>query len=144
MPSKLQSEEDVRKSESSVRTERLRLMNGIEALVHFSAWFEDVLGTEKCFSGRGGLDPKCSWTLHLCGRKLFYSIVLDGGFVFVSVQPMDSGEPLETLLVVGDCSEHWRQVCRLIQALERSGIESLKSRPIELGTPGSPDSWVIS
>jgi hypothetical protein len=119
-------------------------MKGIEALVRFSAWFEDVLGAEKFYSGRGGLDPRSSWTLQLCGQKLFYSIKLDGGFIFVSVQSMDSEDSFENLLTVGDCTDGWNHVASLIRGLERSGLNDLKSRPIELGTPGSPDSWVIA
>jgi hypothetical protein len=43
-----------------------------------------------------------SCTLEACGRFLAYVIKLDGGFVFIRVQPMDSGDSLETLLRVGD------------------------------------------
>jgi hypothetical protein len=32
---------------------------------------------------------------------------------------------------------------KLVAALERGQIKSLK-RPIEIGEPGSPDSWVIA
>jgi hypothetical protein len=118
-------------------------MNGIEALVHLSAWFEDSLGAEQLFSGRGGLDPRCSWSLHLCGRSLFYAIVLDGGWIFVSAQPMDGGDPMEKLITVGDTTKGWQSVASLIRTLERSGLQSL-TRPIEIGTPGHPDSWVIA
>ena len=79
----------------------------------------------------------------MSGRYLFYSIFLDGGFVAVSVQPMDSGDSLEKLMSLADGPDGWKTVCRLLCALERSGLTCLTSKPIELGTPGSPDGWVI-
>jgi hypothetical protein len=50
---------------------------------------------------------------------------------------------LERLLTIGDGPDGWQTICRLVAALERSGIKSLTPKPIELGTPGLPDSWVI-
>ena len=56
---------------------------------------------------------------------------------------MDTGEPLDTLVTVGDCPDGWRTIARLVEALEQSGIKSLKERPIQLGEPGSSDCWAI-
>ena len=55
---------------------------------------------------------------------------------------MDAGDPLECLLTVAD-GPGWPVACKLVAALERGQIKSLK-RPIEIGEPGSPDSWVIA
>jgi hypothetical protein len=74
---------------------------------------------------------------------LFYSVLLDGGFVFLSAQPMDLGDSLERLVAVGDGSDGWQTICHLIVTLERSGITSLTPKPIQLGEPGSPDCYVI-
>ena len=90
------------------------------------------------------LDPAHSCTLEIAGRHLFYSILLDGGFVFLSVQPMDCGDCMERIVGVGDGPDGWQTICRLVAALERSGITSLTPKPIQLGEPGLPDCWVIS
>ena len=79
----------------------------------------------------------------MCGRHLAYSIIIDGGFVFISAQPMDCGDAPDVLLSIGDCADGWQTVCRFIRTLERSGIASLKRRPIELGE-GGRDSWIIA
>jgi hypothetical protein len=122
---------------------KLMSMNGVAAMVHAAVWLDDVLGMEILSIGRGGLDRKDSCTLEVCGCHLAYSIVIDGGFIFVYAQPMDSAEPLELFFSIGDEAEGWRTVCRFVRAFERSGIRSLKDRPIELGDIGR-DGWVIA
>ena len=119
-------------------------MNGVSAMVRAALWLENTAGLETLAIGRGGLEPKDSCPLEMSGRHLFYVIKMDGGFVFVSVHPMDLGDSPEKLMIVADGPDGWETVCRLLCALERSGITSLTPRPIELGTPGSPDSWVIA
>jgi hypothetical protein len=118
-------------------------MEGVAAMVRAAVWLENRAGLETLNIGRGALDRKDSCTLELSGRHLFYSVLLDGGFVFLSVQPMDCGDSLERLVGVGDGSDGWKTICRLVAALERSGLKSLTPKPIQLGTPGLPDSWVI-
>jgi hypothetical protein len=119
-------------------------MNGVAAMAHAAVWFDDVLGMEILSIGRGGFDPGESRTLRVCGRFLSYQIYLDGGFIFVSSpQSMDLGEEAQTpLFSIGDTKEAWPIVCRFVQALERSGITSLKEKPIEIGE-GGRDSWII-
>ena len=119
-------------------------MEGVAAMVRAAVWLENRGGLETLNIGRGALDRKDSCTLELSGRHLFYSILLDGGFVFLSAQPMDLGDSLERLLAVGDGPEGWKTLCHLIVALERSGITSLTPKPIQLGEPPGPDCWVIS
>jgi hypothetical protein len=116
--------------------------SGIAAMVRAALWCERVLGLELLGIGREGLAPRESCVLEMCGRCLFYSILLDGGFVFLSAQPMDSGDSLEKLVTVGDCADGWRTVCRLVEALEHSGITSLHPRPLELGEM-DPNGFVI-
>jgi hypothetical protein len=47
------------------------------------------------------------------------------------------------LFNIGDGPTGWTTIRRFLQALERSGLKSLRSRPIQLGEPGSPDCFVI-
>ena len=119
-------------------------MNGVSAMVRAALWLENNAGLETLAIGRGGLEPKDSCTLEMSGRHLFYVLKMDGGFVFVSVQSMDRGESLEKLMIVADGPDGWTTCCRLVVALERSGIASLTPKPIQLGEPGSPDCFVIS
>ena len=80
----------------------------------------------------------------MSGRFLSYQIILDGGWIFVSTfQSMDLGEePQVPLFSIGDTKESWPIVCQFVQALERSGLASLKERPIEIGD-GGKNSWLI-
>jgi hypothetical protein len=118
-------------------------MKGVAAMVRAAVWLENRAGLETLNIGRGALDRKDSCTLELSGRHLFYSVLLDGGFVFLSAQPMDCGDSLEKLVAVGDGPTGWQTICHLIVALERSGITCLTPKPIQLGEPGSPDCFVI-
>ena len=112
-------------------------------MVRAALWLETKAGLETLAIGREGCAPAHSCTLEMSGRHLFYSLLLDGGFLFLSAQPMDLGDCLERLVTVADGPEGWQTICRLVAALERSGLRSLTPKPIELGTPGMPDSWVI-
>jgi hypothetical protein len=115
---------------------------GIGGMVKCGCWLEDQVGVEVMSIGREALDRKDSCTLIAAGKSLCYSVMLDGGFIFLSVCLMDKGDRPQQLLSVGDCSKGWETIARLIGALERSGCRSLQ-RPIEIGESG-PDSWVIA
>jgi hypothetical protein len=114
----------------------LKLMSGnfgVSAMVRCVLWLEDKLGLETLNIGRQALARKDSCTLEICGAHLFYTVVIDGGFVFVLAQAMDApAGSLESLLSVGDTPEGWRTICKLIAALERHPVKSLE-RPIEAG-----------
>ena len=71
---------------------------------------------------------------------LAFEIVLDGGFIFISAQVCDRGDPPELLVSFPDGPQGWTDTCQLISALERSKIRSLQ-RPIEAGT--GPGGFVI-
>jgi hypothetical protein len=118
-------------------------MDGVAAMVRAAVWLEIRGGLEVLNIGRGALDRQETCTLDLFGRHLFYSVLLDGGFVFLSAQPMDCGDSLERLVAVGDGPEGRKTLCHLIVAFERSGIPSLTPKPIQLGEPGSSDCFVI-
>jgi hypothetical protein len=119
-------------------------LEGVAAMVRAAVWLENRAGLETLSIGRGALDRKDSCTLELSGRQLSYCVYMDGGFVFLSAQSLDSCDPLERLLGVGDGPEGWKTICRLIAVLERSGISSLTPKPIQLGQPPGPDCWVIA
>jgi hypothetical protein len=100
-------------------------------------------GRKSWASGGAAFAPKDSCKLEMTGRWPAYDVTLEGGWIFLSIQLMDQGDPPESPLSVGDGSEGWRTSCKPIAALERNQINSLSPRPIEIGEPGSPDSWVI-
>jgi hypothetical protein len=60
----------------------------------------------------------------------------------VAADSLDEGEPPQSLFNVGDTPAGWTDVRRFVQALERSGVTSLRERPIRIGESG-PDSYVI-
>jgi hypothetical protein len=60
----------------------------------------------------------------------------------VSGGSLDEAE-LQPIFNVGDGPAGWTTVRKFVQALERSGIKSLKERPISIGEVGSIDAFVI-
>jgi hypothetical protein len=119
-------------------------LHGVAGLVQIAVYLEQRVGLEALHIGRGGLDPKDSCTLELCGRHLFYVVLLDGGFVFLAAQSMDAAEDsLERLLSVGDTPEGLQTIGRFLCALERSGLSSLSPKPIQIGEAPGPNCWVI-
>lgn len=118
-------------------------MDGVAAMVRAAVWLE--ISWRAGGSKHRSRCPQSTGDLYLrsFGRHLFYSVLLDGCFVFLSAQPMDCGDSLERLVAVGDGPEGWKTLCHLIVAFERSGIPSLTPKPIQLGEPGSSDCLVI-
>ena len=119
------------------------MSDGVAAMVKCATWCDRRLGLDVAAIGRSGLDRKDTCTLQMSGRNLFYSVTLDGGFIFFYAQPMDTGDPLEQLVSVGDTKDGWDVVSKLLQALEHSGIAKLQPRPLVLGEVG-PDCIVIA
>jgi hypothetical protein len=76
----------------------------------------------------------------MTGRFLFYDITLDGGWIFLSAALMDRSDPREFLFSVGDGAQGWQDVCRVVAAMERSGIQSLV-RPFHVGSDEGPNSF---
>jgi hypothetical protein len=113
-----------------------------QACSHAGAWLSNRLDLEVMSCGRSADDPTESLRLEMAGRFLAYDITLDGGFVSVSAQPMDKGDPPEMLLKVGDTLPEWRTMCKLMTALKRNQIKTLLPRPLEIGGSG-PDAFVI-
>ena len=117
--------------------------SGVSAMVHAACWSADRLDLEILSIGRAGDAPPHSCKLEMCGPFLFYDITLDGGWIFLSAQLMDRGDPPESLASFGDGPDGWRQVCSIVRCLEREQIKSL-AKPIELGGGSGPNGWVIS
>ena len=118
---------------------------GISGLVRATIWFEDCLDLQTLSISRAALQRKDSFTLETCGKFLFYSITIDGGFTNLDVTPMDQAEESQRqrLLTIGDTKQGWSDLCRLVQALERNQIRDVSVRPLEIGEAGNRDAWVI-
>ena len=115
---------------------------GISGMVRSAAWLDDRLGVEVLSIGRSPTGPE-DCALELCGSQLLVRVTIQGGWIWVSACSLDQGEAPEPLFNVGDGPQGWTDVRRFVQALERSGITSLKQRPIRIGG-GGPDSFVIA
>ena len=114
--------------------------DGVSGMIRCALWLEMQIGLGILGIGRGALDRKDSCTLQASGRHLAYWVVLDGTFVFLSAQVLDACDPSEQLMSIGDTKEGWETIGKVIGALERHNIKSLK-RPIEAGT--GPNGYVI-
>jgi hypothetical protein len=79
----------------------------------------------------------------LAGRQLFVRITLRGGWVWLYACSMNEPEP-QLIFNVGDTPSGWTTARKFAQALERSGVKSLRERPVEIGEPGSANSLVIA
>jgi hypothetical protein len=91
------------------------------AMARAAEWLETSVGLDVERISRGGLDRKDCFTLRASGAHLAYIAKLDGGWVFFSAQPMDSGGEAECLLRAANGPEGWSTICRLVRSLERSG-----------------------
>jgi hypothetical protein len=56
---------------------------------------------------------------------------------------MDGAERPELLFNTADGPAGWTTTRRFVAALERSGVTSLRERPVKIGVSGSPDCFVI-
>ena len=118
--------------------------HGVSAQIRVAIWAERRLGLDISAIGRSGFDRKDTCTLQLGGKNLFYSITIDGGFTFFYAQQMDTGDPLEHIVTVGDTRDGWDILCRLLEALEHSGISSLHPRPLHVGSETGAGAFVIA
>ena len=116
--------------------------SGLGAMVYAGAWLSTRFDLEVLSFGRAGDAPLQSCKLEMVGRFLAYDLTLDDGWIFVSAQPMDKGDPPELLLKISDSLENWRTVVKLISACEHNRIKALFPRPLEIGGVG-PNSFVI-
>ena len=73
--------------------------------------------------------------MELSGSQLLIRVALRSTWIWVSACGMDEPERLEFLFNIGDTPPGWVLVRRFVAALERSGIKTVRERPIELGQP---------
>ena len=116
--------------------------SGISGLVRSAAWLDYTAGMEVLFIGRSADGPE-DCALELCGSQLLVRVTIQGGWLWVHVGSLDKAERPELLFNVGDGHDGWTTVRRFIMALERSGVRSLKERPIRIGE-GGPNSFTIA
>jgi hypothetical protein len=94
--------------------------------------------------GHNAFAPEESYRLEAAGAHLLYCIVFDGaGGLSLSVVPLDRPAPPDLLLRAVDDPAGWATLRRLCSALEQNEIKALHPRPIEVGTPGDDNAWVI-
>ena len=117
--------------------------SGIAGLVRSCAWLDSVAGVEVLSIGKAAFS-KDDCTAELVGTQLLFHLGLRGGWIWVSACGMDEPDPPELLFSVGDGPKGWVVVRQFLLTLERSGLASLKKRPIRLGSGGGPDSWTIA
>ena len=112
-------------------------------MVRSAVWLEDRLGVEVLSIGRSACGKE-DCALELVGSQLLVRVTLQGGWIWVHAGSLDEGEAPELLFNVGDGHEGWTTARKFVMALERSGIRSLKERPIHLGNDSGPDAWTIA
>ena len=117
--------------------------SGVSGMVRSAAWLDNRLGVEVLSIGRSATGPE-DCALELCGSQLLVRVTLQGGWIWVSACSLDEGETPEPLFNIGDGHSGWTTVRSFVMALERSGITSLKERPIHIGNDSGPDSWTIA
>jgi hypothetical protein len=101
-----------------------------------AAWFEHTVGLEVLFIGRPA-NSREDCVLELSGRQLL-RIAIRGGWIWVSACSMDEPGQPQLLFNVADGPQGWTTVRRFVQALERTGIKSLRERPVEIGGGSGP------
>jgi hypothetical protein len=117
--------------------------SGVPAMLRSALWLDLTCGLQVLSIGRVSGLERADCVMELNGSQLLVRVSLMGGWVWLSAVGLDEGEQPQPICNFGDTPEGWRDVCKLVQALERSGITSLKERPIHIGEGGTPDSYVI-
>jgi hypothetical protein len=115
---------------------------GVAAMVKGAVWLDATVGMEVLHIGRSATGPE-DCAMDICGSQLLVRISLQGGWLWLSACGLDEAAGPEPICNFPDTPRGWRDVCRLVQALERSGLASLKERPIHIGDPGSRDAYCI-
>ena len=118
------------------------LLSSVWRMVQCGRHLEENYGLETQFLGRRGLDRPESFRLEMTGKFLAYYVQIDGGWVNLRLQLMDSGEEPELIVTVADGPPGWKRIYHLMCRLEEEEIKSLQ-KPIRIGEIGS-DGIVIS
>ena len=107
-------------------------------------WLNMACGLEILSLGRVTGLERADCILELVGSQLLLRLELRGTWIWLSAYGLDEGgsEP-EAICNFGDTPQGWLDVCKLVQALERSGVKSVRDRPVKIGETGSRDCYVI-
>ena len=117
--------------------------SGIAGMVNSSLWLERVAGTETISIGHSAFS-RAECAMELCGRAFSYWLELRASWLWVSVREMDNAsDSPDVFFNTAPDAEGWAAVRRFIAALERSGLKSLKERPIRIGAQEGPNSFLI-
>ena len=117
--------------------------SGVSGLLRTALWLNSVCGLEVLSMGRSATGKE-DCALEIVGSQLLVRIVIAGGWVWLSAGSFDEGEQPQPICNFGDGPQGWSDVRRLVAALERSGIKSLRDRPVKIGETGSLDCYVIA
>ena len=112
-------------------------------MLQSALWLDMTCGLEVLNIGRVSGLERANCTMELSGTQLSIRVSVMGGWVWVSAIGLDEGEQPEAICNFPDTSQGWRDVCKLVQALERSGVKSLQPRPVRIGEPGTRDAYCI-
>ena len=93
--------------------------------------------------GRAAINMVEDCVMELSGRSLSVRVALRGGWVWVYACGMDEADQPELLFNIGDGPEGWVTIRRFLMALERSGVTSLREKPIHIGAETGEDSFTI-
>jgi hypothetical protein len=114
--------------------------SGIPGALRSAIWLNTVCGLEVLSMGRSAVGKE-DFAMELCGSQLHIRVALAGGWIWLSACGLDEGTP-DAICNFGDGPQGWSDCRRLIANLERSGIKSLKTRPIQIGDEG-PNAYLI-
>ena len=115
--------------------------SGVGAMVFTASWLMRVLNLQVEFFGRPAVSKHFfDCELSMSGRHLLYIIRLDHSWIVLFAQLLDKGDAAEHLVGLSDNGEGWQHLCRLIAAMERSGLRSL-TRPFHVGSDSGPNAF---
>jgi hypothetical protein len=117
----------------------------IELFARAARWLERTLALETVPINRPATARRWFFQMEAFSERLQYRLSIDGGYLFFQAAGLDQAcdESSKPLLTIGATSEGFRTTCRLIAALERSGVKAIRL-PMEIGTPGMADSWLLA
>jgi hypothetical protein len=119
--------------------------HAVELFARAARWLEKTLALETVPINRPATARRWFFQMDAFSERLQYHLWVDGGFLFFQVAGLDQpcDESSKPLLTIGAGAKGFEVVCRLIAALERSGVKRIEL-PMEIGEPGMADNWLIA
>ena len=114
---------------------------GVSGMLRSGLWLNSVCGLEVLSVGRSATGKE-DCAMEIVGSQLLIRAALQGGWIWLSAASLDEGESTEPICNFPDSPQGWSDLRRLVANLERSGIKSLKTRPIQIGDEG-PNAYLI-